>query len=42
MDVLPANMSVHHIQARCSPKPEEGVRFTGNGVIDNCKLPCGC
>ncbi|MGE9804891.1 hypothetical protein ACQP3L_30360, partial [Escherichia coli] len=23
-------------------RPEEGIRFLGMGVIDDCMLPCGC
>jgi hypothetical protein len=28
--------------ARCLQKSEEGVRSTGTGVTDGCKLPSGC
>jgi hypothetical protein len=34
MDVLPACMSLYHMCAFCSQKPEEDIRFPKIGVID--------
>ena len=39
--VLPACMYVYHF-VLFPQRPEEDVRIFGAGVIDGCKLPCGC
>lgn len=41
VSVLPARMSVRHVHACCSQKPEEDIRFLRTGVIDGCYLPGG-
>lgn len=40
--ILPACMSVYHLCARCSERPEENIRFPGTGVTDGYELLCGC
>lgn len=40
--VLLACMSVHHVQAWCPGKSEEGIRSLWNGVTDVCEPPCRC
>jgi hypothetical protein len=34
MGILPARMSVHHVNAWCPRRSEEGVRFPGTQVTD--------
>ena len=42
MCVLPVCMSVYHVHAGCSRRPEEGIKSSGTEVIDSCELPCRC
>ena len=42
MSVLPGCLSMHHLCARCSWRPEEGVRSPRSGVTNGCEAPCGC
>lgn len=40
MNVLPACMSVYHVNACCRRKSEEGFGSPGTGDIDGCEPPC--
>ena len=40
MSVLPACVSVYHMHAWCSWRPEEDIRSPVSGVMDGCDLPC--
>lgn len=40
--ILFACMSVYHLCAESSWRPEEGNDFSGTEVTDNCKIPHGC
>ena len=44
MSVFPLCMSVRHVHVRTwyPWRPAEGVGSSGTGVIDSCKVPCGC
>ena len=43
IDVLPARAYILYTMCvYCPLKPEEGVRTSGTGVMDGCRLPCGC
>ncbi|ERE84501.1 E3 ubiquitin-protein ligase [Cricetulus griseus] len=35
-------VSVQQLYAWYPRKPEKGIGYFGNGVIDSCELPCGC
>lgn len=35
---VPARMYVLHVLPWCPPGPGEGIRFSGTGVTDGCKL----
>lgn len=39
---MSASMSLQHIPAWYSKKPEESVRSLRTGVTDGCEMPCEC
>ncbi|KAL6083041.1 hypothetical protein STEG23_011297 [Scotinomys teguina] len=41
MNVLSANMYVHHVHVWYLRKSEESFRHPGTRVIDSCEPPCG-
>lgn len=42
MRVLPEPLSVYHVSAWSSRRPEEGVGSSATGVTDDCEPLCGC
>jgi hypothetical protein len=42
VSVLPARMSVHHLDAWDTQKPDKGMEFPGSGVTDGGEPLCGC
>lgn len=39
MGVFPICISMHHVHASCSMRPEEGVRSPGTWITDSCEVP---
>lgn len=42
MGISPARMSVYHMCAWCSRRPEESIGSPGTRVTHNCELPHKC
>lgn len=42
MSVVPACMCVHHAHAQYLQKSEDGVGYSGTGLMAGWELPCGC
>jgi hypothetical protein len=36
----PGCVYMYHVRVWCMWETEEGVRCSGNGVMDDCELPC--
>lgn len=41
MDALPVCMCVQHVSAWYLQRSEENIGYSGTGVTDGCKTPCG-
>lgn len=41
-ECFPSCVSVYHLHAWCSKRPEEGIVFPGTEITDSCEQPCGC
>lgn len=42
MNVFPICMPAYHVCSWYTRKSEEGIRYSGTGVIDHCESSCEC